>query len=147
MANGLVGLNATLGIGDGASPEAFTEVSEVVSIDGPSFSREMVDITHLNPPNDYAEFKAGLKDGGQVTIEGRAIPTDTTHLTGTSSLLGLFESGTETNFRITFPDSPASYFEFAALVSDLNPSIGGHSDPVNMSVTLKVTGKPTLTTS
>ena len=144
MSDGEVGLGATIAFGDGASPEVFTSVAEVVSMSGPNFSRESVDFTHMSSANDYKEFKPGMKDGGEVTFEGRWLPGDSSHDASTG-VLSLFEAGSIDNWKLTFPDG--SDFTFAAFVTGLSPSIGGVDDPVNMSVTLKVSGKPVLTPS
>src|SRR5690606_20424656 len=142
MSEGEVGLGATIAFGDGSSPESYTEVAEVVSISGPSYSRESVDFTHLKSPDDYMEFKPGMKDGGEVTFEGRWLPGNSTHDDSTG-VLSLFEAGSIDNWKLTFPDG--SDITFAAFVTGISPTVGGVDDPVNMSVTLKVTGKPTLT--
>ena len=142
MSDGNVGLGATIGYGDGGSPESFTTVAEVKSFSGPGFSRESVDFTHMESANDYMEYKPGMKDGGEVTFEGNYIPDAATH-DATTGLLSIFEAGTVGNWQLTFPDG--SDFTFAGFITALEPSIGGVNDPVSMSVTIKVTGKPTLT--
>lgn len=142
MSDGEVGLSATIGFGDGASVESFTSVAEVVSMSGPGFTRESVDFTHMTSADDYMEYKPGMKDGGEVSFEGRWLPGNASHDASTG-VLSLFEAGTTDNWKLTFPDG--SDFTFAAFVTAIEPSIGGVNDPVNMSVTLKVTGKPTLT--
>lgn len=145
MSDADVGLGATIERGDGASPETFTAVAEVTSISGPSLSRESVDVTHLKSVDDYMEFTAGMKNGGEVTFEGRFIPTNATHNDDAGGLLSDFEAGTINNWKLAFPDG--SDFTFSAFVTAIEPNIGGVNDPVNMSVTLKISGKPVLTQS
>jgi len=142
MSDGTIALGSTIAFGDGASPEVFTSVAEVVSITPPSFSRESVDFTHMTSADDYMEFKAGMKDGGEVSFEGRWLPDNATHDDSTG-VMSLFEAGSVDNWKVTFPDG--SDITFAGFITAFQPSIGRVNDPVNMSVTLKVSGKPALT--
>lgn len=143
MSNALVGRSAKLQVGDGSSPDVFSDVAEVVSISGPGRSAQQADTTHLNSPNDYMEYKPGMLDGGEVTIEGRWIPTDSSLNTDTDGLLNLMEARTTRTFKVLWPDGSDTQFE--AFITAFEPNVGGHSEPVNLSVTLKVTGKPTET--
>lgn len=145
MTDADVGYGAKLQAGDGSSPESFTDIAEVTSISGPGLSAESVDLTHLNSPNNYMEFKAGMKNAGEVTMEGRWIPTDATLNDDSGGLLEQFEAQTTDTYKMLFPDG--SDFTFSAFITAFEPNIGGHSDPVNLSVTFKVTGKPVLTQS
>lgn len=143
MSEAEIGYGAKFQAGDGGSPEEFTDIAEVTSISGPGFSAESVDLTHLASPDNYMEFKPGMKNAGEVTIEGRWIPTEATLNDDAGGLLDRFEKQSRDNYKILFPDG--SDIEFTGFITSFEPSIGGHSDPVNLSVTFKVTGKPTLT--
>lgn len=145
MSDALVGRTAKLSIGDGSSPDVFTQAAEITSISGPARSAQSVDVTHLNSPNDYMEYKPGMLDAGEVTIEGRWIPTNATLNTDADGLLNLFEARTTRTFKIDWPDGSDTQFE--AFITSFEPNVGGHSEPVNLSVGLKCTGKPTETQS
>lgn len=53
--------------GDGASPEAFTNIEEVQSLSGLGKTNPLVDVTHH--ASTAREYIAGLPDGSELTIE------------------------------------------------------------------------------
>jgi len=139
----MLGIGSQLAYGDGASPEVFTKIAEVTSIGGPGLARGTVDATNLDSPDDYAEFIGGLKDGGEVTFDVNFIPANSTQDQATG-FLSFFEDGLTRNWRITFPDSPASVWNFAGVFINFSPTIVA-DDKISGSATVKVSGKPTLT--
>ena len=46
----------------------YVAVAEVKSIGGPSLSRDAVEATHTESPDDHAEFIPGLANGGEVAL-------------------------------------------------------------------------------
>jgi hypothetical protein len=46
MTEGVIGLGTLLKIGNGASPEVFTAIAEVLGITGPGLTREFAGFTH-----------------------------------------------------------------------------------------------------
>ena len=126
----------TIGIGDGASPEVFTTISEVNTIDGPGGQANEIDVTDLSSTGK--EFKLGLQDEGDITLDINYIPGNTQH----ALLRTRRASGAIGNFRITFTDSPATTWTFAALVKGF--SVSNAVDGVTTaSVTLRVSGSIT----
>lgn len=63
--------------GDGASPEVFTTVPDVVSISGPDASKGEIEVTDLS--STAKEFKGGLADFGRMTVELNYIPGNAVH--------------------------------------------------------------------
>ena len=57
----------TLALGDGASPEVFTSVINLVSFQGPSGSRQVIDATTL--ASTAKEKDVGIPDLGQITFD------------------------------------------------------------------------------
>ena len=84
--NALLGIGSALQRGDGASPEVFTTIAEILSIGGPSLTAGTVDATSMESLDRYAEFIAGLKDGGEVSFTIAFIPTEPTHRVTTGFL-------------------------------------------------------------
>lgn len=137
--NARIGHGTLFKIGDGATPtEAFTTVAEVTSLKPPSMSRDAVDSTHSESADGWREFIAGLKDGGEVTLE---INFDAGSAT-TDLLMDQFATSVVGNKKITFPDG--SEFAFAALLTNFEPD-APVDDKMTASVTFKVSGKPVLT--
>lgn len=142
MSNAIGAKGTLLKIGDGGVPENFSPIAEVVNIGGPSLSLDAIDVTNQSSTNGWKESIGGLLDGGEVTFDINYIPTDTTH-DATSGLLSAMQNRTVKNFQLVFPDSGNTTWSFAALVTGFEPS-ADVSDKLAASVTLKITGEPTL---
>jgi predicted secreted protein len=136
----MIGYSTLFKTGNGATPEVFTTVAEVTNITPPAMSRDTVDATHEESPDGWREFIAGLKDGGEVSLDMNFVPDSADALafmaewdaTGSSALK---------NRQIVFPDG--SIFAFAAILTGYEPD-APIDDKMAASVTLKVSGKPTL---
>jgi len=115
------------------------EVAGLTSIGGLELSADTIDVTTL-ASDGYREFIAGLKDGGEVSLEGYFEPEEGK---GQKELYDLFESGETTKFKIQFPNNIASW-EFDGVVTGFSTG-ADLEDPLAFSCTIKVSGKPTLT--
>lgn len=93
---GKVGLGVTIEIGDGSSPEVFTAIAQVASINGPRQVLEFVDKTHLQSTGGYREKLPHLKNVEQISLTLHFDPS----LTGQTALRTDFENRTLRNFRI-----------------------------------------------
>lgn len=123
--------------GDGATPtEVFTAIGHVTNIGGPSLSKEAYDVTTHGSPDQYREFIPGLKDGGEVSLDLNYDPAVHDPVP-----LG-FDDTTLSNYELEFPDG--SLFEFTAFLMDFEPE-APHDDKLSLSLTFKVSGKPTFT--
>lgn len=139
------GQGTLLQMGDAATPtEVFTTIAEVRDITGPSISRDTLETTS-HDTSDYRTFIGGLADGGEVSFDIQFGPAVTTHI-DTSGLLSKLVSSslptTTTNFRIVMPGSKR--WNFAGIVTgfEMSAPIG---DLLMASVTIKISGKPSLT--
>ena len=123
----------TIGIGDAASPEVFTDITEVKGIDGPGGQANEIDVTDLS--STAKEFVLGLQDEGDITLDINYLPADTQH----ALLRARRASGAIGNFQIAFTDSPVTTWTFAALVKGF--SISNAVDGITgASVVLRVSG-------
>lgn len=111
MANetqGQIAYGTLLKLGDGASPEIFTTIAEVASIEGFGFTAAEVPATHMLSPGGYNEYVSGLKDGDTMTV-----PCNFT--TANSILLKTkWDAGTRLNFELNFPSTLPDY-DFSAV--------------------------------
>lgn len=125
-----------IGKGDGASPENFTEIAEVVSIGGPNETSDEIEVTHLRSTGGYREFLQSFKDGGECPLNLNFIPGNATQdaITG---LRSEFQSGARKNYRITFPDTSTCLF--AAFVKGIGTTIAV-GDKLGLDVTLRIVG-------
>lgn len=122
--------------GNGASPEVFTAIPEVRSINGPDGSASEIDVTDLSSTS--REFRMGLKDEGTITLDMMFIPANTVH----AGLRTDRANRTLRNFQLLFTDSPATTWSFAAYVQGL--SVSNEVDAVTTaSVTLRISGSIT----
>jgi predicted secreted protein len=136
--NAFAGVGASFKRGDGTSSESFAAIAEVNSIEGPSMSADTIDVTSLDSTGGYREFITGFRDGGEVTLEMNFTRD------GYLAMLADFEAGLNVNYQIVLPDTGATTFDFAGLVTALSMSVPT-DDKVTASVTIKVDGQPTVT--
>jgi predicted secreted protein len=127
--------NATAGAGTTISWNG-TTVNEVTSIGDLDTSADDIEVTDYQSTDGYKEYIQGLKDGGEVEVEGNFYPSDT----GQSNLISDYNAGTSREAIITLPGSIGTW-TFDAYVKGFatQTPIDGK---VGFTATLKVTGKP-----
>lgn len=141
MSDGITGQGSYISIGDGASPEVFTEVGEVVEIPGPISNVDEIDFTHLRSPAGYREFKPSFKDNDDLAISMNYLPADTTNTSGRAAqqtLLTNYANSEVFNCKVTWPDG--SYTTFEAYVKQKGRA-ATVSDPMRQLIVLRVTGQ------
>jgi len=124
----------TIGRGDGGGSEVFTTIPEIATINGPSGSAAVLDVTSLS--STAKEKRMGLPDEGQITLSGFFVPTNAQH----TGLRTDRNAQTLRNFVITF--SEASTASFAAYVTNFSTSVGV-DDTTKLDVTLEISGAVT----
>lgn len=137
-----VAFGTILAVGDGGTPETFIKIAMVKDIDGPSMSRDTIDVTNHDSPKGYKQFLASLRDGGEVTFKIEYDPGDASHDQDTG-LLSYFDKDVPTNCKLVFPvEAVTGYwgFNFAAMVTGFKPS-GPVAGSVTADITLKVAGE------
>lgn len=131
-----IGMKATFSVGDGAHGGStnYTKVGEVLNITAPSITREAIDATHLESPDDFREFIAGLLDGEPCTVTFNYVPGATDALY-TAILAGAGD------FRITYPNGVK--LDFSGIPTTWKP---GDASTTTMTgeFTVKPSGKPAL---
>jgi predicted secreted protein len=135
-----VGMGSRFEIGDGADPEVYTQLAEVININPPSMSRDALDATHMLSPEQWREFVPGLKDGGEVSVDMNFIPGGA----GETQIMANLAADNTANYRITFPNGVS--WTFAAFCTGFEPSVP-HDDKMSATATFKVSGKPTFLTA
>jgi len=142
MSNAISAFGTLLKIGDGGSPESFTTIAEVKDISGPSLSLDTEDVTSHASSGGWEEHIGTILRSGEVSFDINFIPTHATHDASTG-LIADMKNRTVRNFQLVFPDASSTTWAFSALVTGFEPS-----EPVagslGASVTLKLTGEPTL---
>jgi hypothetical protein len=136
---GTTAFGTLLKIGDGSSPETFTEIAEVNDISGPELSREFAEFTHHASPNKAREYRPTLKNIGSVTFKCNFLPDDATQGFATTGIIKDYNDGALRNYKLAYPDSGATICSFSAYVEKVLPGAplaGG----LALDVTLKITG-------
>lgn len=104
-----------LKVGDGGSPETFSVIGEIVSMDPPELVHEAVEVTNQSS-GGWREFvPGGLKELSEFTVTVNFTEDTIT------SLYTDVVSGTQRNYQIAFPDDGATTWAFAALVVSVKP--------------------------
>ncbi|MBA7564463.1 hypothetical protein ES708_06126 [subsurface metagenome] len=121
------------------------DVAELTSISGPSESMDPIDLTSHDSTSAFKEFVAGLRDGGEISIEGNFIKTDAN---GQITMHTDFQAGTAKTWIIKHPawvDSTHMYPQVTAsgLVTAFELTYP-MDDKIGFTATIKVTGKPVL---
>jgi predicted secreted protein len=124
-------------IGNGASPEVFSTISEIKTFSGPTGSAAVIDVTDLS--STAKEKRMGLADEGQLSFTINYIPDNTQH----TLLRTRRASRDETDFKMVFTDdSPSTTWSFSAFVTGFAVS-GAVDNVVEANVTLEITGSIT----
>lgn len=119
-----------------------TALTYVRNVTGPGLQRDTIDVTHLQSTNQWREFLAGLKDGGEVTASLWYAPEDATQQT----LTDMWASNSAANFSVKFNDgSSGQSWPFSAFCTNFAPS-ASTGEAQSAEVTLKITGAPTIPT-
>lgn len=136
---GINGFGTQLQRGDGESPEVFTAIANVTSIKGPEIKRDTIDVTAHDSTDAWMEFVGGLKDAGEVSLDVNYDPAK--H----DVLVADLDDDAPRNYKMVFPDSAGTTWSFAALLTEFS-SEAPYDDKLAASLTLKVSGKPTIGT-
>lgn len=140
---GKVGIGAQLLIGDGGSPESFTAVANVKSIQWNGRDVAEIDFTHLGSDSGYKEFKPGFKDPGSVSLTLHFDPTHPTHV-GATGVSGYFEARTIFNFRIDYSGLWSGHYASAkGYIKNPGDVTINPDNPIEAAVTIRCSGQTT----
>lgn len=122
-----------------------TEIAEVTNIGGPSFNADTVEVTHLRSPGFWKEHIGSLKDGGELSFDVNFLLDNPTHSAASGLLAQWNANGAppRDDWDIVFPDDAATVWSFKGFQTgfETGAETGGK---LSASVTVKISGKPTL---
>lgn len=135
----------TFAIGDSSviGSANFTNVVQVRNISGPGFSLDTADVTAHDSTGAWEEHVPTILRSGEVTFELVWDPDSATHESTSGGLVHAMTNRTLLAYRIQWPDSTPTEWKFQAYVAGFEPT-APHDDALTASVTLKLTGAPTL---
>jgi len=116
------------------------DIAELTGISGPSMSAEVIDLTSHDSADSFREKVAGVRDGGEISIEGNFIPGDTA---GQIAAIADFIAGSTKEVIITGPTAAGFTWTADAFISAFEPS-HPFDDKLSFTATLTITGKPVL---
>jgi len=131
-----------LQIGDGATPENFTTIAEVLDLNPPALAQDTEEVTSHDSPLGWAEHIGTILRGGEVTFDINYEPTEATHDAATG-LIADMVARTVRNFHLVLPDVAATTWAFSALVKGFVPA-APVKGALRASVSMLVSGQPTL---
>ena len=117
-----------------------TTVAEVTSISAPNLSADTLDVTSHGSTSRYREFVQGLRDGGEITIEGF-------YTTASSSLIVTqLNTSSAITAVVTLPTTPSATAFTASVIATGFTAEAPVDGTIPFTATFKVTGVPTLGT-
>lgn len=119
----------------------YETIANVTNISGPDRKRETIDVTAHDSPGQWMEFIGGLKDGGEVSLDINYDPAEDTH-----DLDDDFDDASPRNYRVVI--LPGTEDEHTWQLKGIMTEVGDefpYDDKMGRSITIKVSGKPTLT--
>ena len=122
-------------IGNGSSPETFTTIAGLRNTTI-TMNDEMVDVTN----KDSSRVRTLLAQGGvkSFTVSGDGVFTDAA---SESTLIGVFDASSFTNFQILVPDFKTFTGSFSLTTMEYS---GAYNDSVQYSLTLESAGTITI---
>lgn len=118
-----------------------TTIAGVSNISGPGLSLDTEDVTSHDSPDGWEEVVATILRSGEVTLDIVYDPAAATHKNAAGGLIHDMASRVAQTYAITFPGAVS--WSFSAFVTGFEPE-APHDGALRASVTMKITGKPTL---
>ena len=112
MTGAVLGSGATLQLGDGASPQVYTTIAEVMRCGPIGSSNPEVDVTNLD--STAKEYIAGLADGNTVDFDVNWLVGNTEQ----TSLRTSQQAGSTINLKMVYPTSPETNAQFDLVLLD-----------------------------
>ena len=121
------------------SPNAYVQIGQVMSIQGPDGSTGEIDVTNL--ASTAKEFVASLPDYGSISLEVSWNHADASQ--NHDDLWTDFAAQTTATYQIRLSDSPQTTMTFTAFPNQFSTSLGV-DDKVSASIGLRVTAAVTI---
>lgn len=118
----------------GGSPATYTKIAQITSIDGPGGSTDSLEKTDYD--SVVREYRAGLHDPGEMSVEFNFDPADAEH----KWLMSRPESRQTYPWRIEIPTEPKkTLIDFEGFVTAAAPGFGEPGEIVTGSASIKIT--------
>ncbi len=142
MTDALSSFGTLVKMGDGATPETFATVAELLDIKLPNWKLNTEDATNHSSPNAWGEKIATIKEGDDLTFQIQYVPSDATH-DASSGLLSHIDAADLVNFKVVLPDVGQTTWSFSAFVTAFGATAAVRGK-LTADVGLSISGQPTL---
>jgi predicted secreted protein len=115
-----------------------TTISEVTSITAPNFTADTLDVTTHSSPDAYREYIQGLRDGGEIAVEGNYTTASA------AAILLQFNTSSTVTMTVDLPTKPSATRFTATVICTEFSSDAPFDGIITFSSNFKVTGKPTV---
>jgi hypothetical protein len=147
MSNAISGTGILLLAGDGASPENFVAVAELVSLKPPQLSRHEIEVTPHNTAVAMGEQKIlGMLRKGNVTGTLNWLPADATQ-NDTTGILSDMLANVKRNWQIQFPPNGYPQWTFPGRVQLFDPDDVKTDSALGIKFALAIDGAITMANS
>ncbi|MCE5226705.1 MAG: phage tail tube protein [Porphyromonadaceae bacterium] len=119
-------------------------IGSLTSINGIEITADTIDVTTLDSTGGYKEYIGGFKDAGEVSAEGYF---DSSAGANQVDLQSDLDDGLVDDYTINFPTTPTAKWTFKGIVTNFKVGDAEMDGTISFSVTIKVSGKPTLATT
>lgn len=120
-------------------------IGELTNIGGIGLTADTIEVTSHDSTSRFREFLQGIRDGGEISIEGNHVPSDDGQAAMYTHFNGDGDGGGLEAMIITFPD--ASNWTFNAIVTNYQAGDAPYDGKLGFSATLKISGVPNFSTS
>lgn len=131
-----IGFGTLFKVRTATGPDVFTTIGEQTNVTPFGVSVDSIDASHMQSPNAWREFIAGLKDAGEASVDINYVPGGSTE-TLLFSLLGSAQV-----FRTVFPSGAIA--QYSGIITEISPETP-LDDKMAVSLTVKISGQITLT--
>ncbi len=134
MTSAVLGSGATLQIGDGASPQDYTTIAEVLRCGPIGSSNPEVDVTNLD--STAKEYIAGLADGNTVDFDVNWLVGNTQQ----ASLRTSQAARSTINLQMVYPTSPNTKAQFDLVLLDFEMGEATAESQLTARISGRITG-------
>jgi len=136
MTSAVLGSGATLQLGDGASPQVYATVAEVLRCGEIGSTNQEVDVTNLD--STAKEYIPGLADGNTFEFE-----FNYTQGTSQVSLRTQQQAGATVHLQMVWPNSPQTSVDFDCVLLGWSMNETTAEAQMTATVTGRISGTPT----
>jgi hypothetical protein len=145
MSDALVGTGILIKAGDGAVPENFVALAEVVTLKPPQLSRNEIEVSNHNEGQEAKIL--GMLRKGQVTGMCNWLPNDPTHSDVDPGMLSDILTNKKRNWRIAFPPAGLPHWTMPARVQLFDVQEVGMDAAMQVAFAMTIAGPITMVNS